>query len=319
MFSQEQIKLFGWAGAGNINPVGIYTWNTGTLAWDKQVPITGGGGGGAVTVADGADVAEGATTDAAVTTDAAGTVSGKLRGLVKWAFERMPASLGQKVMAASLPVVIASDQSALTVTGTVAISGTVPVSGPLTDAQLRASVVPVSAVQSGVWTTGRTWVLASGTDSVAAVQSGTWAVVGTKTNNALAPGALNFGTLPAIATAAAPVYVEGNQVGLSTDLAGNMRISGSISASSSATATANPPLYTEGLTSAAFSQDLDGNLRTRNDTLLAWTRSRQQDTLDAILGELRVLSHYMREGLNVRDDTEQVRQSVNTPDPTLIN
>lgn len=32
----------------------------------------------------------------------------------------------------------------LTVDGTVAISGTVPVSGPLTDAQLRASAVPVS-------------------------------------------------------------------------------------------------------------------------------------------------------------------------------
>jgi hypothetical protein len=43
----------------------------------------GGGGGGAVTVADGADVAEGATTDAAVTSDANGTVSGKLRGIVK--------------------------------------------------------------------------------------------------------------------------------------------------------------------------------------------------------------------------------------------
>lgn len=44
---------------------------------------SGGGGGGAVTVADGADVAEGATTDAAVTTDVAGTISAKLRGLLK--------------------------------------------------------------------------------------------------------------------------------------------------------------------------------------------------------------------------------------------
>jgi hypothetical protein len=75
----------------------------------------GGGGGGAVTVADGADVAEGATTDAAVTTDTDGTVSGKLRGLVKWAYERMPAALGQDDMAGSLPVVIASDQSAIDV------------------------------------------------------------------------------------------------------------------------------------------------------------------------------------------------------------
>lgn len=51
---------------------------------------------------------------------------------------------GQKAMAASTPVVIASDQT----------------------------VIPVS--QSGTWTTGRTWTLASGTDSIAAVQSGTW-------------------------------------------------------------------------------------------------------------------------------------------------
>jgi hypothetical protein len=45
--------------------------------------VAGGAGGGAVTIADGADVCEGATTDAAVATDATGTVSGKLRGLVK--------------------------------------------------------------------------------------------------------------------------------------------------------------------------------------------------------------------------------------------
>src|SRR6185437_1320234 len=32
----------------------------------------------------------------------------------------------------------------------------------------------VAVTQSGVWTTGRTWTLASGTDSISAVQSGTW-------------------------------------------------------------------------------------------------------------------------------------------------
>lgn len=40
-------------------------------------------GGSAVSIADGSDVAEGATADAAITSDVAGTVSGKLRGLVK--------------------------------------------------------------------------------------------------------------------------------------------------------------------------------------------------------------------------------------------
>lgn len=151
-----------------------YVWDVGTLEWTKD---TGGGAGpsavtiadgadvaegsvsdaawvagdgtviallktiatsgGATTIADGSDVAEGATTDAAVVTDVAGTVSGKLRGLVKWAFERMPASLGQKAMANSLPVVIASDQSAVPVSGTVSTGG-------LTDSELRATPVPVS-------------------------------------------------------------------------------------------------------------------------------------------------------------------------------
>lgn len=41
------------------------------------------GGGGAVTIADGADTTEGSVADAAVTSDAAGTVSGKLRGFIK--------------------------------------------------------------------------------------------------------------------------------------------------------------------------------------------------------------------------------------------
>lgn len=58
----------------------------------------------------------GAVADAAIITDTTGSLSAKLRGLVKWAFERMPASLGQKAKAASLPVVIASDQDALAVT-----------------------------------------------------------------------------------------------------------------------------------------------------------------------------------------------------------
>ncbi len=47
---------------------------TGTLC-----TVSGGGGGGAVTIADGADVAEGATADAAATAGGTGTVSAKLR------------------------------------------------------------------------------------------------------------------------------------------------------------------------------------------------------------------------------------------------
>lgn len=78
------------------------------------VNTTGGGGGGAVTIADGANVVEGATTDTAVTSDANGTLSGKLRGLVKiladiWdsANHRIKvdgSGVTQPVSAASLPL-----------------------------------------------------------------------------------------------------------------------------------------------------------------------------------------------------------------------
>jgi len=70
------------------------------------------------TVADGANVNQGANADAAVVTDTTGTLSGKLRGLVKWAFERMPSALGQTTMANSLPVTLASNQSAVPVLDT---------------------------------------------------------------------------------------------------------------------------------------------------------------------------------------------------------
>lgn len=55
------------------------------------------------------------------------------------------------------------------------------------------------------------------------------AISGSKSNNAAVPGSTNLGVLPAIATAAAPSYTEGFQVGLSTDLAGAMRVTGSLS------------------------------------------------------------------------------------------
>jgi hypothetical protein len=54
------------------------------------------------------------------------------------------------------------------------------------------------------------------------VVSGT--VAGNKTNNNAAPGATNVGTLPCIATAAAPSNTEGNQTGCSQNLLGAQRV-----------------------------------------------------------------------------------------------
>lgn len=64
-------------------------WQASTLSYVSltldaagNLNVTGGSGsGGAVTVADGADVAEGFTTDTAVFGDVSGTVSAKLRGI----------------------------------------------------------------------------------------------------------------------------------------------------------------------------------------------------------------------------------------------
>lgn len=71
---------------GDVNPVDSPgTGNLAVVALDasrnlKVNVVAGGAGGGAVTVADGADVTQGVTTDAAVNTDASGTVNAHLRG-----------------------------------------------------------------------------------------------------------------------------------------------------------------------------------------------------------------------------------------------
>lgn len=53
--------------------------NCATVASDGTLQTSSSGGGGAVTIADGADVAEGATTDAATTAGSTGTASAKFR------------------------------------------------------------------------------------------------------------------------------------------------------------------------------------------------------------------------------------------------
>jgi hypothetical protein len=59
-------------------------------------------------------------------------------------------------------------------------------------------------------------------------------VTGTKSNNGGVPGATNLGVLGAVSTAAAPTYTEGNQVALSTDNAGALRVAGTFSAGAAA-------------------------------------------------------------------------------------
>jgi len=63
------------------------------------------------------------------------------------------------------------------------------------------------------------------TGTVAVTQSTSpWVVSGGLTHNNAAPAANNVGVLPAVASTAAPTYTTGDQVLLSTDLAGNLRV-----------------------------------------------------------------------------------------------
>jgi hypothetical protein len=73
-----------------------------------------------------------------------------------------------------------------------------------------------------------------------AASSGSTTVTGTKSNNAVVPGATNLGVLPAVATAAAPTYTESFQVALSTDLSGALRVSSSGGGTSSTFGAAFP-------------------------------------------------------------------------------
>lgn len=115
-------------------------------------------------------------------------------------------ALGQAAMAASTPVVIASNQSA----------------------------VPVS--QSGTWT-----VQPGNTANTTA-----WRVEGQKTSDSAAPGANNVGVLPAVASTSAPTVTNGNQVALSTDLNGQLRVTSSTTGSEEQTYTVIASAITPG-------------------------------------------------------------------------
>jgi hypothetical protein len=104
-----------------------------------------------VSETDGASVTLGATTDAAVTTSANGTVSGKLRGIVSLLAAGLPASLGQKAMAASTGVVIASDQSAVPIVAQAGTSGGWTSSSLVAAGSNNATSVKGSAGQVGGW------------------------------------------------------------------------------------------------------------------------------------------------------------------------
>lgn len=100
----------------------------------------------------------------------------------------------------------------------------------------------IAATQSGTWNTGRTWTLASGTDSVAAVQSGTWTIQPGNTANTTpwlvtdsSDGSVAPGTVASKSSLAGGQYnsggvtlTNGQQSALQVDSSGKLLISGAL-------------------------------------------------------------------------------------------
>lgn len=93
-----------------------------------------------ITAGASADIGNASST-AAVITDTTGSVIGFLRGLVKWAYERMPASLGQKTKANSLSFTRASDDDPIQLTAGSSLIGGVQ----LGDSFYSQTITPTSS------------------------------------------------------------------------------------------------------------------------------------------------------------------------------
>jgi hypothetical protein len=113
-------------------------------------------------------------------------------------------TVGVSIVGQAGAVTVSDGGGSLTVDGTVGVSGSVavtgtfwqatqPVSGPLTDSELRATAVPVSLTSTTV------------TGTVAVTQSGSWAVT-------LGAGTAAVGTVTAVGAAAHDSPVSGNPV-----------------------------------------------------------------------------------------------------------
>lgn len=89
-------------------------------AFEQVVHIDKGGDGSEGDPYTDKNAAIGSTDDSLLTdSSSSGSLVSFLKGLVSWAFGRMPASLGQKTKAESFPVTLASDTGTLSVTGVV--------------------------------------------------------------------------------------------------------------------------------------------------------------------------------------------------------
>ena len=125
------------------------------------------------------------------------------------------------------------------------VNGTVPVSGTFWQATQPVSLASLPALSAGSATIGA--VNQAGAWTVAV--SGNASVVGTASDNT-ANSTSKLPVIPAVATTAAPTYTTGDQVPLSTDTGGNLRVTcANCGGGSGGTAMGDAGSFTQGTTS----------------------------------------------------------------------
>ena len=187
----------------------------------------------------------------------------------------LPAGASTEATLASIDAKTPSMSGGATpVTGTVAVSGSVAVTGPATDAQLRATPLPVSGtVSTGGLTDAQLRASAvpvslssvpshnvtnAGTFAVQAAQSGTWVLgansgvdIGDVTiNNASGASAVNIQDGGNSITVDGTVGISGSVAVTGTFWQATQPVSGTVAATQSGTWTATPPALTIGTNSA---------------------------------------------------------------------
>ena len=135
--------------------------------------------------------------------------------------------------ATELGIIIAGVFTAVSDINPLPISGTILASNPSVGLT-GAHTAPTSATEIGVIDGSGNLQGASATNPVRIDPTGTTVqpVDGALTHNNAAPAGTNIGALVAVASVAAPTYTAGDQVLLSTDTAGALRVTGTIAGGS---------------------------------------------------------------------------------------
>src|SRR5271154_1455921 len=194
---------------------GTVTVNQGTSPWVVSLTSTTITGTVAVTQSTSPWVVAGALTNNNAAP--AATLIGVMSHIAETAYTTVTYTTGDVVLATTdLHGATNVDMQAYAgtqLTGTVTAYGTAPTGNVFGVNAFITNTVPVTLTSTTI------------TGTVAVTQSTSpWVVSGNLTHNNAAPAANNVGVLPAVASTAAPTYTTGDQVLLSTDLAGNLRV-----------------------------------------------------------------------------------------------